>query len=65
MRDSFGLMVNYRYVPDELEENHERYVRDGEVRVSPELEREQRIASGLWHGETPKKKTTTAIAAVQ
>lgn len=65
MRDSFGLMVNYRYVPDELEENHERYVRDGEVRVSPELEREQRIASGLWHGETPKKKTTKAIAAVQ
>jgi malonyl-CoA decarboxylase len=66
LRDSFGVMVNYRYVLDELEENHERFVRDGEMRVSPELEREQRIASALWHGTAEKKKTgsdKTAMAA--
>jgi malonyl-CoA decarboxylase len=65
IRDSYGLMVNYRYVLDELEENHERFVRDGEMRVSPELEREQRIASAQWHGTSDKKKTrsTEAVAA--
>ena len=66
IRDSFGLMVNYRYVLDELEENHERFVRDGEMRVSPDLEREQRIAASQWYGINDKKKagSTQAVAAL-
>jgi malonyl-CoA decarboxylase len=34
---SCGLMVNYRYFPDEIEENHEAFVERGEVRMSPQI----------------------------
>src|SRR5712671_2238746 len=33
LKASYGLTVNYRYLPAELEENHERFVR-GEIQVS-------------------------------
>jgi hypothetical protein len=26
LRDSFGVMVNYRYIPEDLAENHERFI---------------------------------------
>lgn len=55
LRDSFGVMVNYRYIPEDLEENHERFVRSGEMRVSPALAHEQRTVAGLWTGETETK----------
>jgi malonyl-CoA decarboxylase len=54
LRDSFGVMVNYRYIADDLADNHERFVRTGEMPVSPGLQRELRTAAALWKGETEK-----------
>jgi malonyl-CoA decarboxylase len=51
LRDSFGVMVNYRYIPEDLEENHERFIRDGEMSVAPTLLQERRISAALWNGE--------------
>ena len=34
IRQSFGLMVNYKYDLDCLEDNHARYVSSGEISVS-------------------------------
>lgn len=36
---SLGLMVNYRYQLKAIEENHDRYVRDGTVAVSDEIKK--------------------------
>jgi malonyl-CoA decarboxylase len=62
LRDAFGVMVNYRYVPHELEENHERFVVSGEVRVSPSLSHEQNVIAALWRGETKKRSKHTQAA---
>lgn len=48
LHDSFGIMVNYRYIPDELAENHEEFVRTGQTRVSSPLFQEQRTVAALW-----------------
>ncbi|HEX4003691.1 MAG TPA: malonyl-CoA decarboxylase family protein [Candidatus Acidoferrales bacterium] len=48
---SFGVTANYRYLPDELEENHERFVRDGQIRVSPQLAREHRKIAEAWQSD--------------
>ena len=48
---SFGVTANYRYLPDELEENHERFVRGGQIRVSPHLFREHRKVAEAWQPE--------------
>ncbi len=45
---SFGVTANYRYVPDELEENHERFVRGGYIRVSSGLFREHKHVDAAW-----------------
>jgi malonyl-CoA decarboxylase len=37
MRRSAGLMVNYSYDLDQVEKNHEAYVKDGQVAASHEL----------------------------
>jgi malonyl-CoA decarboxylase len=55
LRDSFGVMVNYKYEPRELKENHERFVRTGQMRVSARLLREHRIAAHLWRDRTTKR----------
>jgi malonyl-CoA decarboxylase len=65
LHDSFGVMVSYRYIPEDLEENHERFVRDGDVRVSPDLLREQHTAAALWRGKPEKVKPAKPAAAVQ
>lgn len=44
---SWGVTVNYRYLPDELEENHESFVR-GEIQVSRALAPEQKIVDAAW-----------------
>ena len=46
--ESFGLMANYRYVLEECEENHERFVSEGEIRVSRQLLSECRSVARLW-----------------
>jgi malonyl-CoA decarboxylase len=45
---SFGLTINYRYLPAELEENHERFVRGGQIRVSSSLLREHKVVGDAW-----------------
>jgi len=56
LQASFGLTANYLYVPAELEENHERFVREGEIRVSHDLEREYRAVAEAWRGEPHRGK---------
>jgi malonyl-CoA decarboxylase len=56
LRDSFGVMVNYRYIPEDLEENHELFVTSGEVSVASSLLQERRISAALWKGEKEKAK---------
>jgi malonyl-CoA decarboxylase len=34
LRDAFGLMVNYRYDPKEIEKNHEAYANEGTIAAS-------------------------------
>jgi hypothetical protein len=47
---SFGVTAGYQYVASEVEENHERFVRDGHVRVAKSLCLENAIVSAAWQG---------------
>jgi malonyl-CoA decarboxylase len=51
---SFGLTVNYRYVPDELEENHEQFVRIGKIRIPGNLYDEHKAVDAAWSPAPPK-----------
>ncbi|MGZ4838411.1 MAG: malonyl-CoA decarboxylase domain-containing protein [Terriglobales bacterium] len=62
LRDSFGVMVNYRYIPQELEENHERFVVSGEISVSSSLSHEYRLVSDLWRGASGKASKRSQAA---
>jgi malonyl-CoA decarboxylase len=57
---SFGVTVNYRYLPADLEENHERFVRQGEIRVSSALLREHKAVIAAWQAnpETQKRESS-------
>jgi malonyl-CoA decarboxylase len=57
LKASFGVTANYRYMPPELEENHERFVRDGQIRVSTGLFRENKLVAAAWqmNRERPKR----------
>ena len=37
LRQSAGLMVNYSYIVDDIEENHEAYMRRGTIAMGPEV----------------------------
>jgi malonyl-CoA decarboxylase len=39
LRESFGLMVNYRYDLSRIDANHERYVGQGDIAVSSSIGR--------------------------
>jgi malonyl-CoA decarboxylase len=39
IRDSYGLMVNYLYRLDKIEENHEAYTGDGKIKASANVSR--------------------------
>jgi hypothetical protein len=56
MKASFGVTVNYRYLPSELEENHERFVR-GEIQVANGLIAEQKSVAHAWHGSRKSNRT--------
>ncbi len=62
LAQSCGLMVNYRYVLDEVEDNHERFVREGEVALSKRLQSQQRAVAALWN--EPPVKTRVAAKPV-
>ncbi|RXE48817.1 MCD, Malonyl-CoA decarboxylase MCD [Chromohalobacter israelensis] len=46
-RQAHGLMVNYRYEPDRIEQNHEAYTREGSVICTAEIQRQARRAQPL------------------
>jgi malonyl-CoA decarboxylase len=47
LEESFGVTVNYRYIPADLEENHERFVR-GQIRASSTLLHEHKAVAAAW-----------------
>jgi hypothetical protein len=51
------VMVNYRYIPEDLDENHERFVRTGNPRLAPGLMQEARKIAALWAGRAEKKSS--------
>ena len=40
MTQSYGVMVNYRYDPDQVVANHEAFVQEGRIVMSRSLQRE-------------------------
>jgi malonyl-CoA decarboxylase len=61
---SFGVMAGYRYVAGEVEENHERFVREGHVRVAKSLGPENAIVSAAWQAPGEICKGFEAIIPV-
>jgi malonyl-CoA decarboxylase len=59
---SFGVTVNYRYIPEELEENHERFVR-GQIRVSGALLREYKAVDAAWKSVPDKSAAKSPAKA--
>ncbi|MBO0709322.1 MAG: malonyl-CoA decarboxylase family protein, partial [Candidatus Dormibacteraeota bacterium] len=59
---SHGVMVNYRYEPDQVEVNHERYRETGEVIVARPLQSLVRRARAAWSAE-PAVPPVQIIAA--
>ncbi|HXX17798.1 MAG TPA: malonyl-CoA decarboxylase family protein [Candidatus Acidoferrum sp.] len=57
---SFGVTVNYRYMPAELEENHERFVRSGQIRVPSSLFHEHKAVAAAWEPGPPKSQHNKA-----
>jgi len=55
---SFGVMGSYQYVASEVEENHERFVGDGQVRVAKSLCAENVIVSAAWQGARKNRQGT-------
>lgn len=37
LQNSFGLMVNYRYVVEEVDKNNQQYLLNGTVAASPQF----------------------------
>ena len=64
LKESFGVTVNYRYLPDELEENHERFVHDGQIRVPKALLQESKIVDGAWGAAENKSTQPVVVSAV-
>jgi hypothetical protein len=54
-------MANYRYVPEEFEENHERFVCEGIIHVSKQLLSEYRTIAGLWVEPKPAKARAASV----
>ncbi len=48
LQESAGLMVNYRYVPEEFETNHEAFVHRQEIPLSKKLVKDFRSLQELW-----------------
>jgi hypothetical protein len=63
LKASFGVTANYRYLPAELEENHERFVR-GEIQVSSDLIAEQKAVAQAWQGATKSGSAADTSALV-
>ena len=49
LEESFNVMVNYLYDPDEVIANHEDFVGSGHVAMSRSLQREQKKLAAVWN----------------
>lgn len=49
LAESAGLMVNYRYIPEEFESNHEAFVHRQEIPLSRKLLKDFRALKDAWH----------------
>jgi len=54
LRASYGVTVNYRYIPEDLEDNHEMFVQKGQIRVSSGLGRAQREVAQAWAADAER-----------
>jgi malonyl-CoA decarboxylase len=54
MKQSAGLMINYLYVLDTIERNHEQYTTDGSIVCSPAVRELSKRGRKLLKGETEK-----------
>ena len=48
LQESVGLMVNYRYIPEEFESNHEAFVHRQEIPLSRKLLKDFRTLKDAW-----------------
>ena len=54
LQQAAGLMVNYLYVPEEIERNHEHYTTNGTIARSSSVRDLGRRARKLLTGETER-----------
>jgi malonyl-CoA decarboxylase len=52
LKASFGITVNYRYIPEELEDNHERFVAGGQIQAASALLREHETVAQAWQPDS-------------
>jgi malonyl-CoA decarboxylase len=48
LKESAGLMVNYRYIPEDFESNHEAFVHRQEISLSRKLQKEIKGIRESW-----------------
>ena len=54
MKQSAGLMVNYLYVLENIERNHEKFTTNGEIVCSPSVRELSKLGRKLLQGEPEK-----------
>ncbi len=48
LEESAGLMVNYRYIPEDFESNHEKFIHRQEISISRKLQKEVKNIRESW-----------------
>jgi malonyl-CoA decarboxylase len=61
---SLGVTVNYRYLPADLEENHEQFVRAGKIRVSSGVSQEHKKVIEAWQPSREESLVPNSAAAL-
>jgi malonyl-CoA decarboxylase len=56
IQESFGIMVNYLYDRDTINDNHKAFVRDGTVMRSPEVDTLLQLEP-VWSARTKTDET--------
>jgi malonyl-CoA decarboxylase len=60
MRNAFGVMVNYLYDLESVEDNHEKFVANGEIAMSRSLARDLKVLREAWASADPVPESRTA-----
>ena len=48
LQESAGLMVNYRYIPEDFESNHEKFINRQEISLSKKLQKDTKNIKDSW-----------------